>query len=107
MALNLGSALKREAVAQGYNLWITSTTGQAPVIKRYSDSIEIIWNEGQANVMANSILASMAAPKSPDDLNVNIDFMPVIIPIAIKKGIGWLTLYTTLVVVATKVLWKS
>ncbi len=103
---NLSKSLQREAVTQGYNLWITSSTGQSPLINRHKDGVDIKWRPGQASKMATSILESMRKPSSPDDLNVSVNFTPVLIPIAIKKGALYLAGYTALTVTLTKLLWK-
>lgn len=104
---NFALTLKREGVAQAWNLWITSATGEAPIMERHENGIDIKWNPGQAVKMEQYLNGAMTAPSSPDDLNVSVDLKPVLIPLVIKKTVGWLTLYSALLVFGTKFLWKK
>lgn len=103
---DISTTLKREAVTQGWNLWISSATGQAPIIERHSDGVNIKWNPGQAQKMEAYLNDAMTAPSSPDDLNVDVDLKPVLIPLMIKKSVGWVALYSAVLVFGTKFLWK-
>ena len=66
----------------------------------------IDWQPGQAALMEQYLMKSMQKPASDDDINVQVNMMPVLIPIAIKKSIGYVVLYTLATAIVTKLLWK-
>lgn len=104
---NIGLALKREAVAQAWSLWISTATGETPNVDRTAEGVDITWKPGQAKKMEAYLSEAMETGEpSPDDLNVNVPLAPVILPIALKKSIGWIALYTAIIVVGTKLVWK-
>lgn len=103
---NIATIAKREAITQGWNLFITSATGQSPMITRYSEGVNIDWYPGQARKMEQYLLSSMETKLEPGDANVSVNLTPVLVPLGIKKGIGWVALYTTAIVILTKTLWK-
>jgi hypothetical protein len=103
----IATTAKREAATQAWSLWITSVTGEAPVIQRKADGVDIRWRPGQARKMENYLSQAMQTKeKDPNDLNVSVDLAPVLIPLTIKKTIGYVAAYTAAVVILTKVVWK-
>ena len=103
---SIGTIAKREAMTQGWSLWITSATGQTPNINRHSEGVDITWKTGQAKAMENYLLDSMSSPHNPDDLNVKVDLQPVLLPLAVKKSVAWIVIYSAALILGTKFLWK-
>lgn len=104
---SVGKALKREGVVQAWTLWILNATGERPNVTRHEDSVEIDWKPGQAAKMERYLHEAMQPkPQSPDDLNVNVNMIPVLVPLAVKKSVGYVVLYTVLIALATKIFWK-
>lgn len=105
---DLATTAKREAAIQGWNLWIKSVTGEFPIIQRHKNGADIKWRPGQAAKMEQYLYKAMSAPtkEDPNALNVNVPLAPVLIPLTIKKTIGYVALYTASVVILTKMIWK-
>ncbi len=97
---------KREIAAQAWSLWINSVTGETPIMEHHDNGIDIAWKPGQARKMEEYLSDAMTKPSSPDDLNVSVDLAPVLFPIAVKKSIAWITIYSALLIIGTKFLWK-
>ena len=105
---NFALAAKRELMTQGWSLWINSATGQDPNVTRYADSVAITWKAGQAEKMEAYLAKAMKGSKhDPNDLNVGVDLGPVLLPLALKKSLGYIAAYTAFTILATKLIWKK
>ena len=104
---SMGTSLKREAITQGWSLWILSATGESPFVERHDAGANIKWRPGQAKKMEQYLLAAMKGGEpDPNDANVSVPLGPVLIPLVIKKYIGYAAAYTALLVIGTKLIWK-
>lgn len=104
---SVSTELKREGVAQAWSIWIRSATGEAPYIDRHANGVNISWKPGQAAKMEQYLSNAMKPSEpDPDALNVNVPLTPVILPLALKKSIGYIAAYTALIAIGTKLIWK-
>lgn len=108
---NISLTLKREATVGVWTALISSATGQSPLISRRPDGVDINWRAGQAKKMENYI-SNIITPKKGvfapegESINVKVDLKPVLIPLIIKKSWIWVLLYTSSIVVLTKLIGK-
>ncbi len=104
---SVGTQLSREGLTQAWALWIQTATGQYPNIDRHENSVDISFKSGQASKMEAYLYDAMSSkPTGADDLNVNVDLKPVLIPLAVKMSVGYVAGYTAAVIILTKLLWK-
>jgi hypothetical protein len=80
-----GLTLKREATALAWGAFIGNATGESPIVNRFDDAITIDWKPGQAKKMRDYLTSAMDKEPTPNDLNVNVNLAPVLVPILIKK----------------------
>jgi len=71
---------KREAIAQGYALWVQSVTGSRPGIDRVSNGRNISLTQSQIAAMSENIRESMTAKSHPTDLNVSMPWGKILLP---------------------------
>jgi len=88
--MSVASALKREGVTQGWNFIIENATGEAPYIERTEVGNFITWKPGQAKKMETYLDKAMKEEEyDPEGINVDVDLMPVLLPLLVKKTIGY------------------
>lgn len=75
---------KREAVAQGYALWVSSITGKAPTIRRIENGRSLVLTNSQIKTMSEDIYKSLKAKPKPDDLNVSMPWGSILTPALLK-----------------------
>lgn len=81
----LALTAKRQATALAYKIWTNSVTGSMPTSHNLDDGVEIILTPVQITAMKNSMLESMAAERSPNDLNVSYPWGAILIPLVFEK----------------------
>ena len=105
---SIGTSLKREAVTQGWIFIIENATGQNPVVERSASGNSISFRPGQARLFEQYLNKAISTEPEydPDGINVDVALMPVLMPLLIKKTIGWVVAYTALAVIAGRYIWK-
>lgn len=104
---SISTTVKREALTQAWAAWIMSATGERPNITYYDDGVDITWKEGQARKMEEYLAAAMAEKEpDPNAANVNVALAPVLLPLALKKSLGYIVAYSAALIIGTKLIWK-
>lgn len=90
--MSLSVTLKREAAAQGYAMVIRNATGMDPIIQRTTQYTYIKWRPGQDKLMVDYLmdLTKPSSQYNPNDLNVDLELKPVLLPFLFKKYWTWL-----------------
>jgi hypothetical protein len=104
--MSVKTTLKREALTQAWIMLIHNATGKEPIVERFSNGAKISWHPGQAKLMEKYLADAMKGSDKPepDALNVDVNLAPVLLPLAVKKSLGWIVLYTGLVYATFKIL---
>ena len=92
---NIALNIKREAIIQGWNVWITAVTGTKPIIERTQNGANISWQAGQAKKMENYLNNAMSSKPSKDDMNVSVKLSPVLVPLIFKKYWPYMAVFST------------
>lgn len=82
---NIQLTLKRQATALAWSELINNATGERPIVINQPNGVKINWKPGQAKKMQEYLNESIDAESSPDDLNVDVDLAPVVIPLILKR----------------------
>lgn len=99
----------REIATKGWQLWFKSATGEEAELIRQSDKNILRWKPGQAKKMEQYFSDMFFKKKSKDEPekrgmgfgDVDIDWKPVIMPLAMKKVVPFIAAYTAIVVFLT------
>jgi hypothetical protein len=105
---SIGTSLKREGVTQGWQFIIKNATGEDPYIRRTDRGNYITWKPGQADKMRKYLnrAVSEESDYNPEGINVDVDLLPVLLPLAVQKTIGYIAIYTAAVFLLGK-FWKD
>jgi len=101
---------------QGYSAFINSVSGSEPQISRFSDGAKITMTNAQAKEVENFFgskipfnlfylknkLAEKEAEEKGDNINVNVNWSKVLIPLALKTALPPLIAYTMAIMYLSK-----
>jgi hypothetical protein len=98
--------LKQTAVTQAWSLFILNATGETPLLRSEKGSVLIDWKPGQAERFTAYLESSFKEPSGKSDINVTVNWKPVLIPLTVKKASLPVLGYTGLIAILSKIFWK-